>query len=251
MNAESCRNPGYTCRNAPGNRHGTALIRFLLEPLDRPRLRQLVHLGRIDPRIDRPRHQRHAARHRRIAGLRHHRRRGQRRHRRLAHRDDVAARPHHPHESHDVVNELIEPEAALRQWNVPRVLPVGDVDVVLRQHHLHRAAQQRREMARHRRHQQHPRLHHRAFLAEMQQRAERRVVGCFLDDADMPVAHRHRGDPELRAQMRQPGIGKQRQAGRQVPQRRRRARPEVRTVRPAARPSWRTGASGSSISACA
>ena len=87
--------------------------------------------------------------------------------------------------------------------NVARIVPVGDVDVVILQQGLHGAAQQRREMAGHRRHQQHPRLLRRIFLLEMQQRAERRRVGDFLGDLQFAVAHQHLVDAVGRARIGQ------------------------------------------------
>ena len=163
-------------RKAPGHRAD----QMPLEPFDRPRLCELVDPGRIHPRVDRPRHQSHAARHCGIAGLRHGRGGGKRRHCRLAHRDDMRARSHHTQEANDVIDELVEAEAPFAQRHVARVLPVGDVDIVLGQHHLHGVAQQSGEMARHRRHQQNARVRARMVLAEVEQRSERRVVGRLL-----------------------------------------------------------------------
>ena len=53
---------------------------------------------------------------------------------------------------------FVEAESAVIERNVARIVPVGDVDVVILQQGLHGAAQQRREMPGHRRHQQQPRL---------------------------------------------------------------------------------------------
>ena len=79
---------------------------------------------------------------------------------------------------------FVEAEAAVPDADVARIGPVGDVHVVLGQQHAHRVAQQGREMAGERRHQQHLRLRRRAFLGEAQQRAERRGQHLFL-------VHRH------------------------------------------------------------
>ena len=204
---------------APGHRTD----QMPLEPFDRPRHGELVDLGRIHPCVDRSRHQRHAARERRIAGLRHHRGGGQRGHRGLAHRDDVAARSHDPQEADDVVDELVQAEAPLGQRHVARVLPVGDVEVVLRQHHLDCAAQQGGEVAGHRRDQKDARLHDRMVLAEMQQRAERRVVGRFLGHRCCLSVHRHDIDAEGWPVMRETRLGEQGQSGRDLPHQRRRA----------------------------
>ena len=50
------------------------------------------------------------------------------------------------------------PKRPARERHVARVVPVGDVDVVVGQHRAHGVAQQRREVARHRRDDQHARL---------------------------------------------------------------------------------------------
>ena len=122
-----------------------------------------------------------------------------------------------------MVDELVEAEAPLGQRHVARVLPVGDVEVVLGQHHLDGAAQQRGEVPRHRRHQQDARLRHRMVLAEVQQRAERRVVGCLLGHRHALPVHRHDVDAERRPRMRKPGVGEHGQPGRDMPHQRRRA----------------------------
>ena len=77
-----------------------------------------------------------------------------------------------------------EAEAALAQWNVARVVPVGDVDVVFGQHGAHSATQQCRKVTGHGRDHQYTGLRHRrrSLLAEMQERAEWRVRRDFFDD---------------------------------------------------------------------
>ncbi len=88
-----------------------------------------------------------------------------------------------------MVDVFIEAESAFRQGDVPRVLPVGDIDIVVRQQDGHGAAQQSGEMARHGRHDQHPRLHDVAVFAEPQQRTERRFETGFFGHADDIVTH--------------------------------------------------------------
>ncbi len=176
------------------HRHGRDQV--LLEPFDRPRIGEFVDLGRIDAAIDRPRHQGHAARLRGVAGLRHHRGRDQHRHARLADRDHMGARPDLLQETDQVRDVFVEAEAAFRQRHVANVVPVGDEDVVLRQHGAHGAAQQRGEVARQRCDQQHPRLRGLDVLFEMQQRAERRGERGLLMHGHLAIADSHAIDAE-------------------------------------------------------
>ena len=67
----------------------------------------------------------------------------------------MGARPDRLEEADEVLDVLVEAEAAVLERHIARVVPVGDVDVVVGQHRAHGAAQQRREMARQRRHQEH------------------------------------------------------------------------------------------------
>ena len=84
----------------------------------------------------------------------------------------------------DVIDIVVEIEAALGQRHHPGIGPVGDVDLMGRQKGFDRAAQQRRVMAGHRRHDQHTRLRRtqrpRQLAIEIQQAAER----LFPYDAD-------------------------------------------------------------------
>ena len=77
--------------------------------------------------------------------------------------------------------------------HVAGIDPVGQVDVVVRQHGRHRAAQQRGEMPRQRRHHQQLRLVRLHRLAEVHQPAERMGLDGLL------------GDRHLRARRRSPG----------------------------------------------
>src|SRR3984957_12547916 len=81
-----------------------------LEPLDGMLLGEFVHGGRVDAHVDRPRHQRHAARLRLVAGLRHHGCGGAHRHTGLAHCDHVSARPHHFEELDQMIDIFVEAE---------------------------------------------------------------------------------------------------------------------------------------------
>ena len=78
-------------------------------------------------------------------------------------------------EADQVVHVVLDPEPARRQRHLAGVDPVGDVDVVVAQQRLDRAAQQRGEMPRQRRRHQHPRLRRVHVLGEVQQVPERQV----------------------------------------------------------------------------
>ena len=147
------------------------------EPVDAALLRELVDRVGIDAGVDRAAHQHHGMRHVRILVGLHQRDRRHHRHRRLAHRDHVHVAAEHVQHGDDVVDVVVEIEAAFRQRHHARVAPIGDVDVVIGQEGLHRAAQQRGVVARHRRHDQQFRLRParraREGALEMQQPAER------------------------------------------------------------------------------
>ena len=166
-------------RVAPG--HGVDQV--LLEPADVLAGGQLVDLGRADAAVDRAGHQGEAGRGGRVLVLGHHGHRCKRRHAGLANRHQVRARAHHREEIDDVVGVLVEAEGACGQRHVACVVPVGDVDIVVGQHGAHGVAQQRGEVARHRRHDQHLGLGFGAggqFLAEAQQGGEGPdVAGLF------------------------------------------------------------------------
>jgi len=86
-----------------------------------------------------------------------------------------------------VGGELVEIEAPARQRHVAGIVPIRQVDVVIGKQRAQRAAQQRREMARHRRDHQDARLRRHDILPEMKQRAEGRGVRHRLDDRDLAV----------------------------------------------------------------
>jgi len=64
------------------------------------------------------------------------------------------ARADHFEKRDQMLDIIVEAEAAGRERRVARIVPVGDVDVMLGQQRLDGVAQQRREMPRQRRHQQ-------------------------------------------------------------------------------------------------
>ena len=86
-----------------------------LEPLDRLAHGQLVDLGRVDARVDRAGHQRHAARLAGVLGLGHDGGGGQHLHAGLAHRDHVRAGTHLLEEADQVLDVVVEAEAAVRR----------------------------------------------------------------------------------------------------------------------------------------
>ena len=147
------------------------------EPFDAAFGGEIVHRGRIAAGIDRAAHQRHRQRHEGIAIGFHDGNRGHHRHRGLAHRDDMHVTAEHVQHLDDVVDVIFEIEAAFRERHHPRIGPVGDVDFMGRQERFDRAAQQRRVMAGHWRHDQHARLRAaqrpRQLAIEIQQTAER------------------------------------------------------------------------------
>ena len=102
-------------------------MRLFSNHFDRLAHRQLVHLGGVDARVDRPRHQRHAARLRGVMRFRHHGDRRQSLHARLADSQHMRARPEHAQPLDQVVDIVLEAECARRNRDVARVLPIGDV----------------------------------------------------------------------------------------------------------------------------
>ena len=101
-------------------------------------------------------------------------------------------------EADQVADVVLDAEAAGLDGHVAGVVPVGDVDVVVAEQHLDRAAQQRREMAGERRGDQHARLGGVDVLGEMQQAAEGQVERDLLGHRHLAVADRHRRDVEAR-----------------------------------------------------
>ncbi len=123
------------------------MIVLLRNQSDAARLGELVDRGRRKPRVDRPAHQRHGARQVGVAVLREQRHAGEHRHGRLAHRHHVRRRAEVVIDLDQVVDVVVEIEGAVRDRHHARVGPVGDEDLVLRQHRLDGAAQKRRVVA--------------------------------------------------------------------------------------------------------
>ena len=161
----------------PGCGNGT-LVMTLLRNHSMPRssARSFTPVG-IATGIDRAAHQRHRQRNIGIVIGFHHRDGSHHRHRRLANRDHMHIAAEHVQHLDDVVDIVLEVEAAVGDRHHARIGPVGDVDFMRRQEGFHRAAQQRRVVAGHRRHDQHARgrLGQRPgqLTVEMQQAAKR------------------------------------------------------------------------------
>ena len=175
---------------------------WLAEPIDAALFGKLVDRGRIDARVDRTAHQGHGHRHVGIVVGLHQRDGRHHRHRRLAHRDDMGVAAERVQDRDHVVDIIVEIETALRQRHHARVDPVGDVDVVIGQERLHRAAQQRREMARHRRDDQQPRLRPARLMLEhaleMDEPAERPLPHRRDLHRHALAADQRRGDAPFR-----------------------------------------------------
>ncbi len=175
---------------------------LLLEPRHGLGQRQLVDLGRRRPGVHRPAHQGHGARLGGVLVLGHQGDGGQGVDARLAHRHHMRPRAHRLQELHDVVDIVVKAEGALAQRHVPGVGPVGDVDVVVAQQRLDRAAQQGGEMARQRRHQKHLGLGRlETVLGEMDQIAEGQPGRHLLDHRIVAVADPDAVDAEGRTFM--------------------------------------------------
>jgi hypothetical protein len=100
-----------------------------------------------------------------------------------------------------IVDVVVEIEAALGERHHARIRPVGDVDVVAGQHRVDGAAEQRRVMARHRRDDQELLLVGRlvaAGLLEIEELAEGPLPDDALMDREALAMDEGRGQPEFR-----------------------------------------------------
>ncbi len=111
------------------NRH--VIDQVLFEPFQRFALGELIDLGRLDPGVDRPRHQDQGCRACRVVILTHDGGGRERGHRRLADRDHVRTRTQLVEKGDQMLGILVEAEFALIERNVAGIVPVGDVDVVI------------------------------------------------------------------------------------------------------------------------
>ncbi len=113
-----------------------------------------------------------------------------------------------------IVDIIVEIERAFGERHVARVGPVGDVDVVTGQHPLHGPAQQRREMARHRRDdQQLGVLDRAAFAHEVAQLPEGLARLDRLDDRQVDAVDLRGRQVEGRLSARRCSMGEHLQRG--------------------------------------
>ena len=119
----------------------------LAEPADAARHGKTVDDGRIAPRVDRAAHQDHRAGLSSILALRHQRDGGKHRHRGLAHRHHMGVSTQMLEHRDDIIDIVVEIEAALVQWDLTGIDPIGDIYIGIRQHRQNGAAQKRRIMA--------------------------------------------------------------------------------------------------------
>ena len=113
----------------------------------------------------------------------------------------MGTRPEYLEKSDDVIDKVVEVERTMLQPDISRIVPVGDVDVVIGEEHLSSAAQQGGEMPRHRCYQQNARLRPRRLLLEAQQRTKRRLVNSRLAYSSLAAADRDGVDAESRPVM--------------------------------------------------
>ncbi|MGY3122610.1 hypothetical protein ACVWXQ_006547 [Bradyrhizobium sp. S3.14.4] len=169
----------------PGCGNGTLVMTVFAEPVDAALLGELVHPGRIAAGVDRAAHQRHRRRHEGVAPRFHDRDGGNDGNGGLAHRHDMGVAAKDVQHLDDVVDVVVEIEAAIAQGHHAGVGPIGDVDLMRRQERLDRAAQQRRVVAGHRRHDQHARLRAAQGTGELAIEVEQLAERLFPDRADL------------------------------------------------------------------
>ena len=104
-----------------------------------------------------------------------------------------------------MIDIFVEAEPARGQRHVARIVPIGDVDIVVGQHGAHGRPQQCREVAGERRHHEDARLRRRDVLLEVQERAERRHMRRFLAHFDLAIADGDAVDGEWRTCVGQAG----------------------------------------------
>ena len=182
-----------------------AVDHVVLEPLDVAVHRQVVDRGRALSGVDRAAHHRHRARGG-LAARGHQRDRRQHRHGGLADRDHVDLGAEQADEVLHIGDVVGQVEAAGLHRHHAGVDPVGDVDLVVLQQRAYRVAQQRRVVARQRRHHQHDRLRTHALehlrvvgvALEAQQAAEGAVLDHLFLDGHVDAVDLDRGDAEGR-----------------------------------------------------
>ncbi len=104
-------------------------------------------------------------------------------------------------------DEVVEVEPTILQTDIASIVPIGDVDVVIRQKCLGSPAEQGCEVPGHRRHQENPRLKHSHIFFEVEQSAKRCPMELHFADCRHSSTDRDAVDPECRPAMAQPGAG--------------------------------------------
>ena len=182
------------------------------------RLREAVDLGRALARVDRAGHEDHRARHGRVVRRFHQRDRGKHRDGRLADRHDVHVSTKKPNKLNDVVDIVVEVERSVGARHEARVLPLGDIDVVIGKEVAHRAAQQRGEMPGKRRDDEDLRIGAQAparhLTLEMDEIAKRLGDQGPLPDRDFAALHLGLVDAPNRAAVAPRGALEQLERGR-------------------------------------
>ena len=136
-------------RPGAAQRHVTDQV--ALEPVHRMTGGKFVDLGRLHTRIDRASHQGKTRRTCGVLVLTHDRRSGERRHAGLADRHQMCLWPEHLQKRNQMLREVVETKCPLAQRHIARAMPIGDVDIMIQQQGLNRAAQQGGEVPGHRR----------------------------------------------------------------------------------------------------
>ena len=194
----------------PGCGNGTLVMTGLRNQSMPRSCGEVVHAGRIAAGVDRAAHQRHRGRHERIAARFHDRDGGDDGHGGLAHRQHMDVAAQHVQHLDDVIDVVVEIEAAFAQGHHAGIGPIGDVDLMRRQQGFDRATQQRRVMAGHRRNDQHARLRAAQRTGELAIEVEQLAERLLPDRADLDgdadavgMGQRKSRSPLLAAEMRQ------------------------------------------------
>ena len=148
MKAVICKSPGKHCAGA-GVEQRYLADAMAFEPGQRALAGQFGDYRRRRCRIDRAAHQGHCARRRCVLFGGHQSNRRQHDGRRLADRDDMQIGAQMTDKADQQIDILVQAEIAVAQRRHRHVGPVGDIDVMARQHAAYGAAQKGREMTRH------------------------------------------------------------------------------------------------------
>jgi hypothetical protein len=105
---------------------------ILAEPVDAARHRQAIDDRRVAPGVDRSTHQDHRLGHFGILALRHQRNGGEHRYGGLADRHHMRIGAQELQHFDDVIDIVVEIEAAIAQRDLAGIDPVGDIDIDMR-----------------------------------------------------------------------------------------------------------------------